>query len=63
VYQVGECDGIPYFTMKLAAGGTSLRATPASISGGQWTRIADLVIALADAVRFAHQRGTPHRDL
>ena len=61
VYQVGESDGIPFFTMKLAAGGTlSERLTGFS---GQWARIADLMIALADAVHFAHQRGVLHRDL
>ena len=61
VYQVGESDGIPFFTMKLAGGGTLSER----LSGfcGQWMRIAELVIALAEAVHFAHQRGVLHRDL
>ncbi len=61
VYEVGECDGIPFFTMKLATGGTLSER----IQGfrGQWDRIAELVETLADAVHFAHQRGILHRDL
>ena len=61
VYQVGECDGIPFFTMKLAAGGTLSER----LQGfrGQWDRIAELVETLAEAVHFAHQRGVLHRDL
>jgi WD40 repeat protein len=61
VYQVGEQDGLPWFTMKLAGGG-SLAARRAEFAGN-WRAIAELVATLADAVQFAHERGVLHRDL
>jgi len=61
VYEVGEYEGIPFFTMKLAPGGT-LSAQRQSLSG-KWRQIAELMIVLADAVHFAHERGVLHRDL
>ncbi len=61
VYATGEHDGLPWFTLKLARGGT-LDERAAEFSG-QWHRIAALVATLAEAVHFAHQRGVLHRDL
>lgn len=61
IYQLGEHDGIPYFTMKLAIGGT-LAHRKAEFAG-QWRDIAELVATLADAVQFAHEHGVLHRDL
>lgn len=61
IYQVGEHDGIPYFTMKLATGGTLAQRQPEF--AGRWRAIAELVATLADAVQFAHERGVLHRDL
>jgi WD40 repeat protein len=61
VYQVGEQDGLPWFTMKLAAGG-SLAARRGEFAG-DWRGIAELLATLADAVQFAHERGVLHRDL
>jgi WD40 repeat protein len=61
VYQVGEQDGLPWFTMKLAGGG-SLVSRRAAFAGN-WRAIAELVATLADAVQFAHERGVLHRDL
>ncbi|MCI0536195.1 MAG: WD40 repeat domain-containing serine/threonine protein kinase [Verrucomicrobiales bacterium] len=61
VYQVGEHEGLPYFTMKLASGGTLAQRKAEFV--GDWRAIAELVATLADAVQFAHQRGVLHRDL
>jgi serine/threonine-protein kinase len=59
VHQTGEHDGLPYFTMKLATGGTL--AQRKAEYAGDWRRIAELLIQLADAVQFAHERGVLHR--
>jgi WD40 repeat protein len=61
VHTVGVHDGIPFFTMKLATGGT-LAARRDSLRG-KWREIATLVAGLADAVHFAHSRGIIHRDI
>jgi eukaryotic-like serine/threonine-protein kinase len=61
VYDVGESDGLPWFTMKLAAGG-SLAARIRDFSC-QWRRTADLMARIARALSFAHERGVLHRDV
>lgn len=61
VHHVGEHHGLPFFTMKLATGGT-LAQRKAQFAG-QWRAIAELLATLADAVQFAHERGVLHRDL
>lgn len=61
VHEIGEDDGAPFFTMKLAVGGT----LAARVSGysGRWRAIAELLAGIAEAVHYAHQRGVLHRDL
>lgn len=61
VHVVGESDGLPWFTMKLATGGSL--AARKKLFDGQWRAIATLLAELADAVQFAHERGVLHRDL
>ncbi|MBL9200836.1 MAG: protein kinase [Opitutaceae bacterium] len=61
VLSVGEHDGLPYFTMKLCAGGSL--ASRLENYRGQWRESATLVATLADAVHHAHERGVLHRDL
>lgn len=61
IFQLGEHEGIPFFTMKLATQG-SLQQRRARYRG-QWALIAEHVALLADAVGYAHQRGILHRDL
>jgi WD40 repeat protein len=61
VHQTGEHDGLPFFTMKLATGGTLTQRKDSF--AGNWRRIAELMDTLANAVQFAHERGVLHRDL
>jgi tetratricopeptide (TPR) repeat protein len=61
VFDVGECDGKPFFTMELVEGrnlAQRLAGTPQSARDA-----ATLVATLADAVYSAHQAGLIHRDL
>jgi tetratricopeptide (TPR) repeat protein len=61
VLDLGEHDGLPYFTMRLIAGG-SLAAQP-NLLRDHPRRAAELMIVIASAVHHAHQRGILHRDL
>ncbi len=61
VFTFGEQDGVPYFTMKFAAGGTLADRLPGY--AGKWREIADLIANIADAVQHAHARAVLHRDL
>ncbi|HMF12095.1 MAG TPA: serine/threonine-protein kinase, partial [Gemmataceae bacterium] len=67
IYEVGECQGQHYFTMKFMGGGNLAQATKSDewligSSAGQ-RRAADLVQTVARAVHYAHQHGILHRDL
>ncbi len=61
VYATGEHDGLPWFTLKLASGGTL--AERVGEYAGHPREAAGLVALIAEAVHFAHQRGVLHRDL
>jgi serine/threonine-protein kinase len=61
VYEVGEHEGLPYFTMEHIAGGSlagRLAAAPMPARDA-----AELAQTLARAVHFAHGKGFVHRDL
>jgi serine/threonine-protein kinase len=61
VYDVGDVDGRPYFTMEFLGGGNLAQ----KIAGQPQPALqaGEIVAALADAVEAAHQSGIIHRDL
>ena len=61
VYDVGEHNGLPFFTMA-CIDGKNLKQQIAEQPMDQ-RKAADLVRALASAIAFAHERGVIHRDL
>jgi serine/threonine-protein kinase len=61
VYDVGEHDGCPFFTMELLDGGSLAQFLAGTPQPAQ--QAATLLITLAEAVQVAHQAGIVHRDL
>jgi hypothetical protein len=61
VYETGEADGLPWFSLELVEGGSlaqRLRGTPLPARDA-----AALVATLARTVHAAHEKGVVHRDL
>jgi serine/threonine-protein kinase len=61
IYEVGEHEGRPFFSLEYVAGGSlqqRLTAGPAPVRPA-----AELIATLARAVQYAHSRGVVHRDL
>jgi serine/threonine-protein kinase len=61
VYEVGDLDGRPYFTMEFVEGGSLAEHLDGVPQPARCA--AELVATLADAVEFAHASGVIHRDL
>lgn len=61
VYDVGEFNGLPYFTMEFIEGGTLVQALAGIPQPAR--DAAALMVTLADAVQAAHRGGIVHRDL
>ena len=67
IFEVGEHQGRPYFSLELVEGGSLAQA----VGSGQWAvgsregarRGAQLLATVARAVHYAHQHGIVHRDL
>jgi WD40 repeat protein len=63
IYEVGECEGQPYFSMKFFESGS----LAGRISNREFhisdREAAGLLAKLARAVHYAHQRGILHRDI
>src|SRR4051812_48743285 len=60
IYEIGETEGRPFYSMKFANGGT-LRDCATDFS--QPRAAARLIVTIARAVQHAHDRGILHRDL
>ena len=61
IYEIGECDGACYFSMKFVEGGQLdevVEREPISIR-----RSIELVAKLARTVHYAHEHGVLHRDI
>jgi tetratricopeptide (TPR) repeat protein len=61
VYDVGDHDGCPYFTMELLEGGSLAQALAGTPQPAR--QAAAMLATLAEAVRVAHRAGIVHRDL
>jgi serine/threonine-protein kinase len=61
VYDVGDHEGWPYYTMELLEGGSLSQALAGTPQPAR--QAAALLITLAEAMREAHQIGIVHRDL
>src|SRR5215471_2641660 len=62
IYEVSESEeGLPFFSMKFAGGGSLLEAAPALRSEPR--RAVALMAKVARAVQYAHEQGILHRDL
>ena len=60
VHDYGEYEGAPYLVMEYLPGGTLKQKLGKPI---RWQDAARLIILLARAMEFAHQRGVVHRDV
>ncbi|HVS40068.1 MAG TPA: tetratricopeptide repeat protein [Gemmataceae bacterium] len=61
IYEIGEQEGRPYFSLEFVEGGTLAQKTAGQPQPP--TQAAELIETLARAVHFAHQQGIIHRDL
>jgi tetratricopeptide (TPR) repeat protein len=62
IYQVGEtADGFPYYTMKYATAGSLLQARGPLLQHPRQS--VALMVKVARAVHYAHEKGVLHRDL
>jgi serine/threonine protein kinase/tetratricopeptide (TPR) repeat protein len=62
IYEVSETeDRLPFFTMKMAVGGTLLQLK--TTLRNNWPAIVHLMAKITRAVDYAHSRGILHRDL
>ncbi|MDB6006547.1 MAG: hypothetical protein JWR15_3534, partial [Prosthecobacter sp.] len=62
IYESGEQDGMPYFTMRLAEGGSLAdRLRKRGVMPDR--EAATFMVRIARSVQYAHERGVLHRDL
>src|SRR5262245_616721 len=63
IYEVGEQDGRPFYSMKFMEGGTLTKRLASSPAPLDHRYSASLLVKIARAVHHAHQRAILHRDI
>jgi WD40 repeat protein/predicted Ser/Thr protein kinase len=64
IYEIGEAEGQHFFSMKFVDGGNLAQRVPGfALHGSNFRESAGLLVKIARAVHYAHQRGIVHRDL
>jgi serine/threonine protein kinase len=63
LFQVGDCNHLPYLCMEFCAGGSLARRLQNALFSLEPLQAGDWLEKLARAVEYAHQRGVLHRDL
>ncbi len=63
IYEVGEHGGQPFFSMKFVEGGTLAQEISKLKVRSSNLQAVELLVKLARAVHYAHQRGILHRDI
>jgi len=63
VHEAGQWEGTPYYTMKLVSGRSLAELIDEAKTWADRRALLDRVVAVADGVAFAHDRGVIHRDL
>ncbi|MCC7375190.1 MAG: protein kinase [Verrucomicrobiales bacterium] len=63
IYEVGECEGQPFFSMRFVEGGPLSRRIANRQSPLSNRQAVELLVKIARAVHHAHQRGILHRDI
>jgi eukaryotic-like serine/threonine-protein kinase len=63
VYDTGVCDGVPFFAMKLVEGRSLRDAIADAATLEPRLALIPQLVAVADAIAYAHARGVIHRDL
>lgn len=61
IYEVGECKGLPFFSLEFVEGGSLSRSLEGKPQPPR--QAAEMVEKLARAIHAAHERGIVHRDL
>ena len=63
IYEVGDCEGQPFFSMKFVEGGALSQRVSNRKCSLSHRQAVELLAKLARAIHHAHQRGILHRDL
>lgn len=63
IYEVGEADKMPFFSMKLALGGSLADRLQTYPEGFELPEVVEMIREIAMALHHAHQKGVLHRDI